>query len=106
MADDGFADCEDFLYVANEAWRRATGATEPNLEVDKRGYVSVDPDEVDGLEEELERRGYEVRCDEPLPLAGELIDFNDREAVFAALPRLSARFYDRVHGTQRRLGLK
>ncbi|MEV8512261.1 DUF4240 domain-containing protein [Dactylosporangium sp. NPDC051484] len=103
VADDCFADCEDFLYVANEAWRRVTGAPELSSSVDKRGHVSLDPDEVDGLEEELERRGYEARRDEPLPLAGEPIAFKDRDAVFAALPRLSARFYDQVRGSRRRL---
>jgi hypothetical protein len=104
VVDDGFADCEDFLYVANEAWRRVTGSPEPSFNVEGRGHITSDADEFDGLDEELARRGYRVRRDDPtLPLAGVPINFNDRNAVFAALPRLSARFYGQAHGTLRRL---
>lgn len=96
--DDIFADCEAFLYVANRAWRLATGEPEPTYSIDAHGVFHFDPNYVDGLEAELDRRGYEVRRDVPLPLAGQPIDFDDRAAVSAAMPRLAARFYDEAHG--------
>lgn len=68
---DDFADCEDFLYVANEAWERITGDEE-------------------GLEAELERQGFEPRRDDPVEPAGDAITMTDRDQVFAVLPRLAA----------------
>ena len=94
IATDGFASCEAFLSVANDAWNRATGAPEPTIELDRFGFLVGDGDEVDGLEEELDRRGFDRWPEDKA--ADEPIEFTDRAAVFAALPRLSARFYDRA----------
>ena len=66
-----FADCEDFLYVANDAWEQITG-------------------DEDGLEDELERQGFQERRDDPVEPAGDPISITDREQVFAVLPRLAA----------------
>jgi hypothetical protein len=81
-SDDDFADCEDFLDVANRAWERVTG-------------------EAEGLDDALHERGFEPHRDDPVPPAGEKVDFDDRARVYALLPRLSALFYDRA-ATNRR----
>jgi hypothetical protein len=69
LGTDEFADCEQFLCVANEAWRRATRA-----------------DEADGLDEKLELRGFEPHRDAPVPLEGEPIDIDGRDGVVAVPP--------------------
>ena len=91
---DEFADCEQFLYVANEAWRRATGSEPADATVD--GLVHFDEDQADGLEEELERRGFEPHRDDPVPLHGEPVDIDNRDAVVSVLPRLGSRFHSRA----------
>lgn len=74
---DDFADCEGFLYVAEEAWEQITGADE-------------------GLTDALDERGFEPHRDDAEPLAGEEVDFADRDRVHQILPALAALFYDRA----------
>lgn len=81
---DDFADCESLLYVANTAWEEVTG-------------------EEDGLEEELEARGFEPRRDGPGSPVTPDFSFEDRERVFAVVPRLAALFYDRATRARLRL---
>jgi hypothetical protein len=82
---DDFADCEEFLYVASQAWERLTG-------------------DEDGLEDELDERGFTPHRDEPVETAGERIDFDDRARMYAVLPKLSALFYDRAAAGRRMMG--
>jgi hypothetical protein len=72
-----FAACQEFLWVSYEAWDGVTGEDE-------------------GLSEELERRGYRSMRDNEGEPDGTVIDLDDREAIFAKLPRLAAHFYDRA----------
>ncbi|WP_230686559.1 DUF4240 domain-containing protein [Catellatospora vulcania] len=73
-----FADCQEFLHVAEHAWDRVTGTEEG------------------GLWYELERREYRVMRDRvPLPVRRP-IKRTDRNRMFAALPRLAELFYDRA----------
>jgi hypothetical protein len=81
---DEVADREDFLYVANHAWENLTG-------------------DENGLDDELDARGFEAMRDQPLEPAGEHIPFDDRDRIFAVMPRLSAMFYERAARTRRSL---
>jgi hypothetical protein len=45
---------------------------------------------------------YVTRRDDPVPLAGQPIRFDDRAAMYAALPRLAARFYEQAQGSRQR----
>jgi hypothetical protein len=74
---DNIPDCEHFVYVADEAWEQVTG-------------------EQEGLYDELDERGFEAHRDVEHEVAGEPIDFDDRQQVSAVLPKLSAVFYDRA----------
>lgn len=84
--DEDLADCERFLYVSGEAWKRITG----------KEY---------GLEDELDQRGFEPHRDSPVEAAGEPIDFDDRAQVHAAMPRLTEIFYDRAVAYRRMISL-
>lgn len=84
--DDDLADCESFLYVSGDAWKRITG----------QEY---------GLEDELDERGFEPHRDAPIEAAGEPIDFSDRAQVQAVLPRLTELFYDRAAAYRRMISL-
>ncbi|GAA1381028.1 hypothetical protein GCM10009661_56800 [Catellatospora chokoriensis] len=72
-----FADCQEFLHVGLIAWDRVTG-------------------EEEGIEAELDRRGFHARRDRIGAPAGRPIAFDNRDKVFSTLPRLAELHYDRA----------
>jgi hypothetical protein len=79
---DDFADCENFLYVANTAWEEVTG-------------------DEDGLAEELRSRGFEPTRGGPGSPVTPDFPVEDRDRVFAVVPRLATLFYDRADASRR-----